>query len=140
MQKIILDTNVIVSALIQKNYPYFVVTYCIRNPEIQICISKNLTIEYINVINRDKFNQYQDFKKKANYILFQITKIAHHYTPTKTIELLNDKGDNKLLELAEISKANFVITGNTNDFPMKHYKKTIITTPKEYWEFYRKHD
>ena len=30
MQKIILDTNVIVSSLIQKNYPYFIVDHCIE--------------------------------------------------------------------------------------------------------------
>jgi predicted nucleic acid-binding protein len=42
-----------------------------------------------------------------------------------------------ILELAEESKADFIITGNTNDFTMNKHKKTKIVTPKEYWENYR---
>ena len=39
-----------------------------------------------------------------------------------------------ILELAEESKADFIITGNTNDFTISEYKTTKIVTPKEYWE------
>jgi predicted nucleic acid-binding protein len=42
-----------------------------------------------------------------------------------------------ILELAEESNANFIITGNTNDFTMPEYKKTKIVTPKEYWENFK---
>jgi predicted nucleic acid-binding protein len=40
-----------------------------------------------------------------------------------------DEPDNRLLELADISKADFIITGNTNDFTMEIYNKTRIVTP-----------
>ncbi len=48
--------------------------------------------------------------------------------------MISDKDDNKLLELAEVYKAEFLITGNHNDFTMSEYKTTKIITPKEYWE------
>jgi putative PIN family toxin of toxin-antitoxin system len=54
--------------------------------------------------------------------------------PKTKIDVIRDKDDNKFLELANESKANFLITGNTNDFTMKKFKKTFIVTPKEYWE------
>ena len=38
MKKIILDTNVLVSSLIQRNYPYLIVKYCIDGNAI-ICLS-----------------------------------------------------------------------------------------------------
>lgn len=41
------------------------------------------------------------------------------------------------LELADISKADFIITGNTNDFTMQIYNQTRILTPKEYWEEFK---
>lgn len=41
------------------------------------------------------------------------------------------------LELAEVSQADFIITGNTNDFTMQTYKTTLIVTPREYWEKHR---
>jgi len=51
--------------------------------------------------------------------------------------LLGDKDDNMLLELAHESRANFLITGNTNDFTISKYKETLIVSPKDYWENYR---
>jgi hypothetical protein len=56
------------------------------------------------------------------------------YEPTTKLKIIKDEPDNRLLELAQISKADFIITGNTNDFTMEIYKKTKIVTPKEYWE------
>ena len=48
--------------------------------------------------------------------------------------ILDTNDDNMLLELAEESKADFLITGNTNDFIIPSYKQTRILTPREYWE------
>jgi hypothetical protein len=36
--------------------------------------------------------------------------------------------------LAPILKADFIITGNINDFTMEVYNGTKRVTPKEYWE------
>ena len=48
MKKIILDTNVIVSSLIQKNYPYLIVEDCIEGNSL-ICLSNPILKEYIEV-------------------------------------------------------------------------------------------
>jgi predicted nucleic acid-binding protein len=42
-----------------------------------------------------------------------------------------------LLELADICSADFLITGNVNDFTFPKYKETKIITPKEYWDNYQ---
>jgi predicted nucleic acid-binding protein len=39
--------------------------------------------------------------------------------------------------LASESNANFLITGNTNDFTMKKYRRTSIVSPKDYWNSYK---
>lgn len=64
------------------------------------------------------------------------TKAIKFY-PTQKLDVIKDKDDNKLLELAVESKADFIITGNTNDFTMNDYKGTKIVTPKDYWDNYR---
>jgi len=51
MQKVILDTNVIISSLIQKNYPYLIVEHCIDGNAI-VCISNALLEEYLEVPGR----------------------------------------------------------------------------------------
>jgi hypothetical protein len=67
-------------------------------------------------LNREKFRRYPDFYAKAQRLLVDIQKRAIKYFPTIKLEIINDTGDNKLLELAEAANANFLITGNTNDF------------------------
>lgn len=41
-----------------------------------------------------------------------------------------------ILELADECSADFIITGNTNDFTFSAYKQTKIVSPKGYWENY----
>ncbi|MDT8415287.1 MAG: putative toxin-antitoxin system toxin component, PIN family [Flavobacteriaceae bacterium] len=133
MQKIILDTNVIVSSLIQKNYPYLIVDHCIDGNAI-ICVSNPIIQEYLEVLSRPKFSKFADFKTNADFLIARLSEISEIYEPKEKLKIIKDEPDNRLLELADISKADFIITGNTNDFKMKIYNKTRIVTPKEYWE------
>jgi putative PIN family toxin of toxin-antitoxin system len=137
MQKVIIDTNVLVSALIQQSYPNFILTYCVFENLVEVCISDALFEEYLEVLNRPKFSRYPDFLKKAEFVLSQIESLATKYSPTERFEIIDDKNDNRLLELASESKADFIITGNTNDFTMTNFKDTRIVSPKDYWENFR---
>ena len=134
MQKLIIDTNVFVSSILQRSYPYLIVTELFNSREIQLCISDEVSLEYYDVLNRKKFAKYEDFATKAQILLTKIQKKAIHFTPLIRVNLIKDIGDNKFLELAETCRAEFLITGNTNDFTMLEYKGTKIVTPKEYWE------
>ena len=136
MQKIILDTNVIISSLIQKNYPYLIVDHCIDGNAI-ICVSNPILQEYIEVLVRPKFAKFTDFKTNADFLIVRLSEISETYEPIDKLKIIKDEPDNRLLELADISKADFIITGNTNDFTMQVYNKTRIVTPKEYWEEFK---
>ncbi len=137
MQKVIIDTNVIVSSLIQKNYPYFIVKELFFGDKIQVCISEELFKEYLDVLYRPKFSRFVDFVENAKDLLEEIGLKAHYYTPTIKLDIISDSDDNMILELADKSEADFIITGNTSDFIMDSYKRTKIVTPKEYWEFFK---
>ena len=136
MQKIVIDTNVLVSALIQRSYPFHIVTELFSNNIIELCVSDEIFEEYISVLNRKKFAQFTDFMVNARSLLLDIEKQAVKYFPTAKIQIIKDPDDNKFLELAEASKADFLITGNTNDFTLEEHKGTKIVSPKEYWVAY----
>jgi len=53
------------------------------------------------------------------------------------LDLISDANDNMILELADECLADFVITGNSNDFTFPIYKNTKIVSPKEYWDSYQ---
>lgn len=133
MQKVIIDTNVLVSALIQRSFPYYIIEEALINPNIIICISEDLFTEYYEVLNRKKFARFPDFTTNAHIILTEIHRIASKYNPSQKVDIISDKDDNMLLELALESNANFLITGNHNDFTMSNFEGTEVINPKDYW-------
>ena len=137
MQKIVIDTNVIVSALIQHGYPNQIINLLFIEQKFQLCISDELMAEYYEVLARPKFAKFQDFFIRAEALLADIEIKATKYFPTITLELISDDDDNMILELADECKADFIITGNTNDFTFPTYKQTKIVTPKDYLENYQ---
>ena len=136
--RLILDTNVLVSALIQRNYPYFIVDRILVDNSLQLCLSEQLFIEYVQVLNREKFSRFPDFHFRAQTLLADIENSALMFSPKVSLNIISDPADNRLLELAETCQAEYIVTGNTNDFTMFEYKGTKIVSPKEMFELLNK--
>ena len=136
MQRLVIDTNVFVSSLIQRGYSYLITKDLFSNSELQLCVSDEILEEYYDVLNRKRFTKFQDFTTKAQLLLTNIKKKATKFFPDIKVDLIKDLDDNKFLELSETCNADFLITGNTNDFTIKQYKTTKIVTPKEFWGIY----
>jgi uncharacterized protein len=136
MQKLILDTNVIVSALISNSIPTKILYDLVLTREVETCLSEEVFAEYIEVLNRDKFAKFSNFKTKAEVVLNKLQEISTFYRTNRKIEVLTDMSDNKFLELAAVSSADYLITGNTLDFTITEFEYTRILTPREYWDNY----
>jgi len=134
MKKVILDTNIVVSALIQKSYPHYIVFDYVFNEQMQLCLSEALINEYRDVLSRPKFSRISNFASNAEIVLTRFEKIALFYEPKIRLNIIKDKSDNKLLELADESSADFLITGNSVDFTFMQYKNTHILSPRSFWD------
>ncbi len=137
MQRLVIDTNILVSALIQKSFPYFIINSLPANEKAVWCISDAVLEEYTDVLKRGKFAKYPGFTSNADSLLAELEEIAARYTPEIRLTIIKDHSDNKFLELALTCNAHFLITGNTKDFTMTTFGQTKIITPKEYWENHR---
>lgn len=137
MQKIVIDTNVIVSSLIQQGYPYKIINELFIEDRFQLCVSEVLMAEYYEVLSRPKFSKFHDFFTRAEALLVDIENRAAKFVPAIKLHLISDADDNMILELADECLADFIITGNTTDFTFPTYKQTKIITPKEYWVDYQ---
>ncbi|MDR1951036.1 MAG: putative toxin-antitoxin system toxin component, PIN family [Bacteroidales bacterium] len=135
MSSVILDTNVLVSALIQKSFPHYIVFDYLLDERVNLHLSSELMSEYREVLTRQKFAKIDGFQNNAEIVLSRFEKIATFYKPKNRLDIIKDKSDNKLLELADESNANFLITGNSADFTMTKYKETHILSPRSFWEF-----
>ena len=136
--RLILDTNVLVSANIQRSYPYFIVDLIFADPNLELCFSEELFTEYVDVLNREKFAKFPNFHSRAQILLSDIRTFGFQFTTNTKVEIIKDEPDNRLLELAETCKAQYLVTGNTNDFTMTEHKGTKIVSPKEFFEIINK--
>ena len=118
-------------------FAFLIINELFVEGKIELCISDDLLKEYYAVFNRKKFAKYSDFLNKAEMLITDIEAKSIKFTPKKKLTVISDKDDNKLLELADECKADFLITGNSKDFIIKKYKRTKIVTPKEYWDNFK---
>lgn len=133
MQKIVIDTNVLISALLSDGYTFKIINELVLGKKVNICLSDAIFEEYLRVISREKFAKYLDFKIKAEIVISGLESIALNYKPDIKIEVSKDASDNKFIELGIFSDADYLITGNIIDFPIGQYGKLKIITPKEFY-------
>lgn len=136
MQKLILDTNIIVSALIKNSIPTKILYELVLTQKVKTCLSDQILAEYVEVMNREKFTKYTNFKTKSDIVLNKLREISEFYKTDRKIEILSDTSDNKFLELAAVSSADYLVTGNTLDFLITEFEYTKILTPREYWDYF----
>jgi putative PIN family toxin of toxin-antitoxin system len=134
MQKLILDTNIIVSALISNSIPTKILYELVLTQKVRTCVSDEIFAEYVEVMNREKFAKYINFKTKSDIVLNKLREISKLYKTDRKIDVLTDTSDNKFLELAAVSSADFLITGNILDFRIAEFEYTRILSPREYWD------
>ena len=90
MQRVIIDTNVIVSALISKGIPSKIIYELVLDEKVKICISDEIFEEYIDILNREKFSRFPEFKTNANIVISIIDELAFHENPVQEIKVLKD--------------------------------------------------
>lgn len=131
---VVLDTNILVSALIGSSYPKQILFDCIFQKKIPICLSEVVLKEYQEVLKRPKFQKHPNFISKAYSLIENIERIAEFYEPKVIIERIFDDADNRFLELAITAQADYIITGNFNDFNFYEYEGVKIVSPKYFFE------
>lgn len=133
---VVIDTNVLVSSILgQSGYPRKIFEDFILTGKIRCCVSVEVFQEYEDVLSRERFKKYPGFANAATILLEEIKNQFFWYSPKLSIDLLDDKDENKFIELAVEAEASYLITGNSNDFVIKEYRGISICSPKEFYEF-----
>jgi putative PIN family toxin of toxin-antitoxin system len=123
------DTNVVVSAaLYADSLPASLVSFAIAG-EVRLFLSPPILEEYTEVLKRPKF---QFDTRKVNRLLRDITHAAIMVTPERRISASPDESDNRFLECAHASGADYLVTGNKRHFPFPAYEGTAIVSPAEF--------
>ena len=124
MIRVVLDTNIIVSALLQPLGPPAQVFFLAINGSIQLCISGNVYAEYEEVIRRPRLRRDENVITST---LLTIREKAVWVRPTESIRVCTDPDDDIFLECAQAARATYLVTGNIRDFPVCWLDTRIVT-------------
>lgn len=135
MIKVVIDTNILVSAAVGKGYSFLIVDRIFNDQLIELCVTEFTLDEFERVIQYSRLTKKENFKIKAKNICDNIRIFGSFYSPHITFDVLKDKSDNKFLDLAVEAKAD-LITGNHLDFNIDTFQTVKIVSAKTFWELY----
>lgn len=127
--KISLDTNVLVSGLLQSRGPSGAIVTDVASGAHRVCYDDRVLDEYERVLRRPKFS----FDLDAVALI--IDQIRADGIPVECERLpadLPDRDDEKFVEVAIAGKADFLITGNLRHYPADRRYGIRVVSPREF--------
>ena len=129
--KVVVDTNVIVSALMNVNGTPAKILSLILNGIIKVLYDNRIIFEYIDVLSRKEFGFPGDIitdmidflKRDGEFINAECQKVKNL-----------DESDKKFYEVYKFGEAQYLITGNKKHFP----KEDTIILPIDFMQVYEK--
>lgn len=129
MIRVVIDTNVLVSALLQpQGLPAQVLLVTIAGPTVRLCVSGEVYAEYEEVIGRPRFKRS---KSEIADTLRAIREMGIWVKPSHKVRACTDPDDDVFLECAQAAGAHYLVTGNLKHFPSQ-WADTLIVTPHQF--------
>src|SRR5436190_1025002 len=120
--KVIIDTNVLVSAAFKNKDPEAVILFIASQPDIEWIVSPDIMAEYKEVLARKKFGLTQKLLLQWFQLLDGVTVSID---VNLELEFARDRKDAMFLTCALVSGAEFLITG---DWDFSQAEKLVNTT------------
>jgi uncharacterized protein len=133
--RIVLDTNVLVSGLLNPYGPPGQIVRMVAADEILLCFDARILAEYRDVLLRSKF----DFRvEHVDALLEQIRTAGVSAASQPLACRLPDRDDEPFLEVAVASVADYLVTGNMRHYPARLRFGITVVSPAEFVEAYRR--
>jgi uncharacterized protein len=125
MIRVVLDTNILISALLNSHGPparVFLMT--LLDPDTQLCVSGDVYAEYEEVIRRARFKRSES---EIEATLRATRERGFWVRPTLPVRSCSDPDDDIFLECAQAAAAHYLVTGNPKHFPDTWAGTRIVT-------------
>lgn len=129
--KIVVDTNVLVSALIRSEGIPARILDLILSGQVKIILDHRIYAEYQDVLLRPEFGFAPE--RVDNLLDFLLQSGERIYTISTSV-VLPDAYDGKFLEVAIDGSAEFLVTGNLKHFPARQRHGVRVVSPREWWD------
>jgi putative PIN family toxin of toxin-antitoxin system len=131
MLRVVIDTNVIVSALNFGGNPKAVLELARKN-RIQNVTSPFILNEVEKVLTQ-KFRWQKDITQE---IISDLCNFSQLVNPPKSLAVISYPPDNRILECAVAGEADYIVSGDRHLTDLKTYGKINILTPTEFLAIY----
>jgi uncharacterized protein len=133
--KVVLDTNLLISAFITPNGEPAQVVKLLQAEDIYLLLSADVFAELARVIQYPKLRTlYHYTDEQVEVFLEGIRRIASWVEATETLAVVEaDESDNRFIELAVAGSARYIITGDKRHLlKVRRYQSIEIVSPTEF--------
>ncbi len=128
MLRVVLDTNVLISAIISEGKPRDLLRKGISK-EFQIITSDQLLRELGTVLRRPKFKTDEDEIHRIILALMQASEVVEIVSKFNIVE--DDPKDNIVVETAYDGKADLIVSGDFHLLELKSFRGIKIVSVKQ---------
>lgn len=129
MDRLVIDTNVLVSAAILAPSARQAVDKAVDHGVL--LFSESTMDELKGIFARPKFDRYVSREERAVF-LAQLESVAEFVPTVQIIRECRDPGDDKFLEVALNGRADLIITGDADLLRMHPWRGIEIFSPADY--------
>ena len=127
--KVIIDTNILVSAAIRDREPETIIQFIVDNPEFEWIGSSEIMTEYKEVLQRRKLKLTEEIQKEWIELLQSVTTVIE---VDIEVDFPRDRKDAKFLACALSASADFLITGDRDFEEVPQLENTTILSVKDF--------
>ena len=128
MLRVVLDTNVLVSAIISDGKPRDLLRKGISK-EFTIVTSELILRELGTVLRRPKFKADEDEIHRIILALIQAAEVVELVSKLNLVEA--DPKDNMVIETAYDGRADFIVSGDSHLLALKSFRKIKVVDVKD---------
>jgi len=132
--KIVLDTNVLISGILNPSGPPGRIVDFLRNGFLQLVIDDRIFSEYADVFRRKYFLRYFEESEREDVIEY-ISKNSYYTSTRVVVHNMPDESDVPFLEIA-LSENIPLVTGNLKHYPKRLTKGCIVLSPRQFIKEY----
>ncbi len=130
MIKVVLDTNVLVSATFWRGKPYLVLRGAAEG-KFKAFSSFAIINEFKHVLQRDFFLS----EPQSDHIIQTTMGIVEVVNPSSAVEVINeDPSDDKILDCALEANAEYIVSADNHLLKLREYAGIRIVTAEEFFQ------
>jgi uncharacterized protein len=127
--RVVLDTNVLVSALITEGRTAKFLQVLLEK-NVELLLSKPILDEFVDVMSQAKLREYVGSEEIANFLKLLLS-VALIVDVKSKFDVTSDIADNIVLATAHDGKANYIVSGDRHLLDLKNFKGIKILNPAQ---------